>query len=241
MSVRSAVLQASAASVGIGRRAVMHPAVLFAVGNTCLALTQAEALGIGLNVALVTAMIAARCWELRRARPLGIPFALLAAVNVATAISVEVNLAARSASGEVSAGLSADVIAAHVSAFAFVSWAAGHLMAHRQEVHRGSARRVNESPQVYYGTGDLAAVCASGAVNPFSTPFVVIGLARSLTRGHSGGRARGHAAAFLHREVTAARLYGAGFTVGALTSSSVPGFAAAQVCWALAYFLFPRD
>lgn len=242
--MRGGVTEISATGIGraadTGRRAVMHPAVLFAAGNTSLALTQAERLGIALNVVLVTTMIVVRCWELRRARPLGIPFVLLAAVNVATAVSVEVNVAMRSAAGEVGTGLSADVIAAHVSAFAFVSWSAGHLMAHRQEVRGGSVRRVRENPQAYYGAADLAAVSASGAVNPFATPFVVIGLGRSLGNGRGGGWARGRFGAFVHREVTAARLYGVGFTVGALTSLSMPGFATAQACWAMAYFLFPR-
>lgn len=220
----------------------MHPAVLLAVGNTSLALTQAEPLGIGLNVALVTTMIVVRCWERRRARPLAIPFILLAAVNVATAVSVEVDLAMRAASGEVGTGLSADVIAAQASAVAFVLWAVGHLMASRQEMRRERVRRVSENPQLYYGFGDLTAVCAAGVVNPFSTPFVVIGLGRSLGRnGRGGGWPRSRFGAFVHREVTAARLYGVGFTVGALTSLSMPGFATAQACWAMAYFLFPRD
>lgn len=218
----------------------MHPAVLLAVGNTSLALTQAEPLGIGLNVALVTTMIIVRCWERRRTRPLAIPFVLLAAVNVATAVSVEVDLAMRAAGGDVGTGLSTDVIAAHASAVAFVLWAVGHLMASRQEVRRERAGRVRENPQLYYGFGDLTAVCAAGVVNPFSTPFVVIGLGRSLGSGRGEGRPRSRFGAFVRREVTAARLYGVGFTVGALTSLSMPGFATAQACWAMAYFLFPR-
>lgn len=220
-------------------RAVGHPAVLFASGNTCLATVHAELLGIAVNVGLVVGLVAARWWELHRDRAMGIPFVVLTAVNLLSAVSIEVNLAVP-AVGTGSRIEEANALAAHLSAVSFVLWGVGHLMAGRQDrLGRGDGRR-RVDPQMYYGVGDLAAVSAGGVFNPFSTPFVLVGLGRSLVRPRPVSAARTRLAHLIGRELTAARCYGIGFALGAVTSTDTPAFALAQVCWALAYFRFPR-
>lgn len=216
-----------------------HSAVLFAAGNTFLALTHAEVLGISLNVLLVLCLIGTRWWELRQQRSLGIPFVVLAAVNVATAVSIEVNVLRDFGTAGPSVAV-VDVVAAQVSAACLVLWALGHIMAGRRERLGGGVRTRGSDPQVYYGFGDLAAVNAAGTVNPFSFPFVVVGLMRSLVRPGPVSTTANRLTRFAARELTAARLYGIGFAAGAATSTAAPAFSLAQTCWTLAYFRFPR-
>lgn len=207
-------------AIALIHKGFRHPAFLLMAGNTALAFGQAQLVAFVLNIALTIAVYVARVVELRRDRSFGIPFSILVVVNLLTAASVELR------------HIHNETVSAHFSVFAYVAWAMGHVFAGRNERLKRTSRRWPENPQFYYGLGDVSAVNAGDKINPFSLPFMIIGLVRSLTIGR---------AATTLAEVTAARLYGTGYAVGAATSLSTPSFMAAQLLWALAYFHFPRD
>lgn len=212
------------------RSIVLHPALLFAFGNTALAVGHAEAIAIGLNIGLVFAILIARYVETVKKKPFGIPFSILAVVNFITAGSVIYsNLAG-----------SKTELLDYVAVFAYLAWGIGHLLAGWHERRRSSAKRISENPQVFYGVGDMLAVNASGSINPFSFPFMVTGFIKSIFIGKQV-KAKNKSIQFINSEITAARLYGFGFIVGAVTSVAVPYFFVAQVCWALGYFQFKKD
>lgn len=245
--------------------AVLHPAGLLSAGNTALAIGQAEPLGILLNIGLTATIFSARFLEVMTTRALGVPFLILALVNFLTAISVEFNKALGETGSAVFAqglktfdagglaqaltlfdasrwfSLDQAVIAGHVSALAFVVWGIGHLWAGRHEKRKTKAKHIRENPQTYYGVGDMAAVNASGSLNPFSFPFLLLGFVKSILIGHRFRKKGNDLEKFVQKDVTAARLYGLGFVVGALTSLGTLNFAIAQACWALAYFQFKKD
>lgn len=212
------------------RKVLFHPALLFAAGNTALALGYAEAVAISANIALLTALLAARSIEIIKKKPFGIPFTILAAVNFVTAGSiVYVNLTDGNT-----------YLLAYAAALAYVAWGVGHLFAAGHERRASTARKITENPQTFYGIGDMAAVNASGSLNPLSFPFMVAGFIKSMFIGRNP-RAKHKALRFISSEVTSARLYGSGFFVGALTSVALPYFAVAQICWGLAYIAFKKD
>lgn len=148
-------------------RALRHPAFLFSAGNTALAVGQAHLPALLLNIALTMLIYGARFFELRRQQPIGIPFVVLASVNLATAVSVEINKAMSFSGGLHFVSLDHQSIAAHISAFAYAAWTVGHIFAGRNEKTGVPARRAAENPQTYYGIGDIAAVNAAGTINPF--------------------------------------------------------------------------
>lgn len=209
---------------------ILHPALLFAAGNTALAVDHAEAIAITLNLGLVVALLVARYVEIVKKKPFGIPFSILAVVNFITAGSViYTNIAG------VKTGL-----LDYVAALAYIAWGIGHLLASRHERRASTAKRVIENPQVFYGIGDVSAVNASGSVNLYSFPFMIIGFLKSIFIGKRI-KTQSKVVRFLDSELTSARIYGIGFAVGAVTSLSVPYFVVAQICWAVGYFQFKKD
>jgi hypothetical protein len=114
------------------------------------------------------------------------------------------------------------------------------LFAGSHEKNDSAAQSPLENPQMFYGVGDMAAVNASGIVNLLSFPFMVLGFVKSVLIGRKPAQRNG-LSGFVQKEVTAARLYGAGYIIGALTSLVTINFAIAQMFWALAYFSFKRD
>jgi hypothetical protein len=116
----------------------------------------------------------------------------------------------------------------------------GHLLAGRHERRTTTAKHIAENPQVFYGVGDMSAVNASGSINPFSFPFMIIGFVKSIFIGKRI-QTKNKSLQFIDSELTAARIYGIGFLVGAITSFGAPYFVFAQICWAVGYFQFKKD
>jgi hypothetical protein len=213
------------------KKVILHPALLLAAGNAALAFGSAEAIAITLNILLVMAILITRWKEVRRNKPVGVPFVILALVNFITAGSVIYT--------NITGGKLVGLIG-YAAALAYIAWGIGHLFAGRHERHDSTAKRVSENPQVYYGIGDMSAVNASGSINPFSFPFMIIGFIKSVFIGKRI-ETKTKTIKFIDSELTAARLYGAGYLVGAVTSLSTPYFVVAQLCWGLAYFQFKKD
>ena len=213
------------------KKVVLHPALLLAAGNTALAFGHAEAVAIALNILLVIAILVARAKEVRQKRPFGVPFIILALVNFATAGSVIYrNVGSNDHVG----------VIGYAAALAFIAWGIGHIFAGHHERNGSTAKHISENPQVFYGVGDISAVNAGGSVNFFSLPFMIIGFIKSIFIGkHIETKSK--SVQFIDSEFTAARIYGAGYFVGALTSLSLPYFAIAQLLWSLAYFQFKKD
>lgn len=245
--------------------AVRHPAFLFSAGNTALAISQAEPLAIAINVILTLTIFVVRFIEVSRKRSLGVPFSILAGVNFLTAVSVEFNHALGGSGSHLFAvgiehlnfsdisnalpmahfhnllTLNRSILSAHVSALAYVAWGIGHLFAGHHEKANTVAKHPHENPQTYYGIGDMSAVNASGSINLFSFPIMLLGFVKSLFIGRTRQRSTNGFTKFVREEVTAARLFGVGYIVGAITSHSTLHFAIAQVFWSLAYFQFKKD
>ena len=207
--------------------AVIYPAFLFSAGNTVLALSHAEIFGILLNVGIALTILSSRVFEIASGRNFGIPFSILAIVNFLTFISIEANIYLGTHDG--------NLIAGHISAAAFLVWSAGHLFAAMREKRQDYAHNFSDNPQTYYGVADMLAVNAAGSLNPFSFPFMVVGFVRSIFTKHAANSKS------LLSEFTAARIYGVGYLVGAMTSLAIPGFAVAQFFWAMAYLQFKKD
>jgi hypothetical protein len=217
--------------VKILKKIVLHPALLLAAGNTALAFESAELIAISLNICLVVAILFSRWKEVLSNKPFGVSFTILALVNFFTACSVVyTNL------------VSTDPVKFldFVAAIAFVAWGVGHLLAGRLERHSKNAKRVAENPQFFYGIGDMSAVNASGSLNPYSFPFMIIGFVKSIFIGKSI-KTKSRLIKLMDLELTSARIYGIGFFIGALTSLTVPYFVVAQLFWGLAYFQFKKD
>lgn len=242
---------------------IRHPAFLFSAGNSALASGQAEPLGIILNFGLTTSIFVARYIETTNRKILGVPFSILAGVNFFSVLSIEFNKALGAGSNILVEGLKSldfslvaqaitmfdianlfstntAVLAGHISAMAFLVWGIGHLFAGMHERRNTQARSPLENHQTYYGFADMVAVNASGTVNLLSLPFMILGFVKSLFIGKTVGT-QGSFVAALNRELTAARLYGLGYLVGAMTSLSVLNFALAQLLWGLAYFQFKKE
>lgn len=213
------------------RLIILHPALLFAAGNTALAFGHAENVAITLNILLVTSILIARSFEIIKHAQFGIPFGILAVVNFFTAGSV---IYTNMQSPESFQFLD------YLAAFSYVAWGVGHLLAGRHERKASTAKRVAENPQVFYGMGDMSAVNASGSVNPYSFPFMIVGFIKSIFIGRQI-KSKNKSIRFINNEFTAARLYGAGFIIGAITSLGVPYFVIAQLLWGLGYFQFKKD
>ncbi len=212
------------------KKIILHPALLLSAGNTALAFESAGTFGIVLNILLLAAILAARIKEVQSKKPFGVPFVILALVNFATACSVIYENVHKGHAG----------LIAYAAAVAYIAWGIGHIFAGRNERHNDTAKRVSENPQVFYGIGDMSAVNASGSINPFSFPFMVVGFIKSIFIGKRI-QTKNKTIRLLDGELTAARIYGAGYLIGAITSLSTPYFVAAQLFWCLAYFQFKKD
>jgi hypothetical protein len=245
--------------------AAKHPAVLFSAGNVALIIGQAEPLAILLNIGLTLIIFSARFIEAFHSRTFGIPFSILASVNFLTAFSIEFNQALGIEGSRLFAeglrsvdmhaisnalfslnlhnliGTNQTVLAAHASASALIIWGFGSLFAARQEKKNVRAHRVKENPQAYYGAGDMIAVNAAGTLNLYSFPFMVFGFIKSMFIGRASKKKRNTVLYFAQGELTAARIYGIGYLIGALTSLVFLNFAIAQLLWALGYFGFKKD
>ena len=213
------------------KQSILHPALLLAAGNTALALESAEIIAVSLNALLLAAILFSRWQEVTKNKPFGVSFTILALVNFFTAGSVIFTNV-----------ISAEPVSImnYVAAIAFASWGVGHLLAGWHERKASKAKRVTENPQSYYGIGDMSAVNASGSLNPFSFPFMMIGFIKSIFIGKKV-RTKNKLIKLIDTELTSARFYGTGFFVGALTSQALPYFVLAQLFWGLAYFQFKRD
>jgi hypothetical protein len=209
---------------------IFHPALLFAAGNTALAVGHAEAIAITLNICLVLALLVARSIEIAKKKPFGIPFGILAIVNFLTAASVIYTNLTGDKTG----------LLDYVAALAYITWGIGHLLAGKHERRASTAKHITENPQVFYGVGDISAVNAGGNVNLFSFPFMLVGFIKSIFIGKQM-KTQNKTLRFVDSELTAARIYGIGYAVGAITSLSAPYFVIAQVCWAVGYFQFKKD
>jgi hypothetical protein len=208
----------------------LHPALLFAAGNTALAIGHAETVAVSINIVLVLVIIFARFMEFSKGKPFGVPFAILAVVNFITAASVVY----------VNVTTGKNHTLDYVAAGAYIAWGVGHLLAGRHERRASVAHGITENPQVLYGIGDISAVNASGSINLYSFPFMIIGFAKSV---FIGKRIKTELKLinFMDSELTAARIYGLGYFVGAVTSLTAPYFVVAQIFWGLAYFSFRKD
>ena len=213
------------------KQIILHPALLLAAGNTALAFESAEIIAVSLNILLVVAILFSRRTEVHKNKPFGVSFTILALVNFFTACSViYTNIA----------GTEPRHLLNYVAAIAFIAWGIGHILAGRHERHSSKAKRVSENPQFFYGIGDMSAVNASGSLNPFSFPFMIIGFAKSIFVGKRV-QTKSRFIKFIDMELTSARIYGTGFFIGALTTLNLPYFVAAQLLWGLAYYQFKKD
>lgn len=213
------------------KQIILHPALLFASGNSALAFESAETIAVTLNVLLVCAILFARRKEVSSKKTFGIPFMILALVNFLTAVSIIYTNISSNEQGQ---------FLDYVAAIAFVAWGIGHIFAARHERKSSTARKVADNPQFFYGIGNMSAVNASGSVNPYSFPFSIVGFIKSIFIGRRIDT-KNKVIQFVDSEVTAARIYGTGFFVGAITSLGVPFFVVAQLFWGLAYFQFKKD
>ncbi len=213
------------------KQTFLHPALLLAAGNTALAFESAEKIAVTINLILVGAIITSRITDVYRKRSFGVPFIILAFVNFFTAASIIYSGVTSNNRGQ---------LIYYIAPLAFVAWGVGHILAGRLEKSSSETKYVHENPQLYYGIGDMSAVNASGAINPFAFPFMILGFIKSLFIGTKIDN-QSKIIKFIDIEFTAARLYSVGFIIGALTSLSFPYFVVAQIFWAVAYLQFRRD
>lgn len=213
------------------KQTLLHPALLLAAGNTALAFESAEKIAVTVNLILVGAVITSRITDVYRKRSFGVSFIILALVNFFTAASIIYSNITSNDRGQ---------LIYYIAPLAFVAWGIGHILAGKLEKSSAETNYAHENPQLYYGIGDMSAVNASGNINPFAFPFMILGFIKSLL---INAKIETHSKIikFIDIEFTAARIYSVGFIVGALTSLSLPYFVVAQIFWAVAYLQFRRD
>lgn len=210
---------------------IAHPALLFEIGNVALAFGYATNVAIAVNVILVITIIFARYMTVERNKPYDVSFAILAAVGLFTAVSI---IYKTSNSGN---AFSLTIILAILT---YVFWAIGHVCAgYLQHVHKNAKSPIT-NPQFHYGIGDSLVVNVQGYVNWFSFPFTLLGFIKSMLTGKKK-KLRSKKAIMMYEQVSSARLYCAGFFLGAVASIAVPHLAIAQLFWGLAYLLFGKD
>lgn len=213
------------------KKIILHPALLLASGNTALAFGSAENIAIILNVLLVTAILYSRIKEVIKKGTKGVSFSILAAVNFFTALSViYTNFIINDKTELIS----------YLAALSYLSWGIGHIFAGMNEKRSKTSRTVSKNPQFYYGIGDMSAVNASGSVNPWSFPFMIVGFIKSMFIGKKF-ITKSKIINLIDNELTSARIYGTGFFIGAITSITIHYFMIAQLLWGLAYFQFKKD
>ena len=227
-----------------------------------MAIGQAGSIAITVNLLLTITLFAIRFNEVRKSKKPGAPFVIAAAVNIFTALSIEFNRALGTGGSRLLATglrhfnthdlssaismmhihnlLSTDkmVLAANISALAYIAWAVGHLYAGQHEKNNTIPKSPRDNPQLYYGIGDISAVNASGSVNVLSIIIMVLGFIKSTLMGRKTKDTKNIVVIFIKQNLTSPRLYGLSYIVGAATSLAIPHFAIAQVFWALAYFQF---
>ncbi|MBP7837385.1 hypothetical protein KA021_01645 [Candidatus Saccharibacteria bacterium] len=214
------------------KKIVLHPALLFTAGNTVLALEHAELYASTLNVFVLLVIVLVRLTESsKRYKTRGMPFIILALVNLITAGSVI---------HKNSTGTDTVTAASYFTVISFIAWGLASIFAGLQERQKKSARAVLKNPQFYNGIGDMSAVNASGVINPISFPFMIIGFAKSFLIGRKI-KTKHRLFKNIDKNLTSARLYGLGFFIGAATSLDLPYFVVAQLFWGLAYFQFKKE
>ncbi len=207
---------------------VLHSALLFEIGNFCLALLYAETIAIALNALLILAILIARWFRVVKKKPYDVSFVILSLVQFFTAGSIIYN------------GFNTLHAGVILAAFTYLAWGTGHLWAGYAERHKKLRRHVGNNPQFYYGVGDMLVVNVQGSLNLYSFPFTVLGFLKSLTVGKSK-QIHNKQYRKLYQEISSARLYALAFVVGAVTSIAIPLLVVAQLFWALAYLLFGKD
>ena len=206
--------------------ALKYPATLFMIGNTFLALYKAGPFGFYANVLLTFLVFFAKFFELYSKRKIGVPFIVLAVVNIFTAISIELHVL------EVSSFFSMDteVLSSHIAAVAFIFWAIGHLFVSAHQRNGTRASNFFHNPQFFYGISDIISIHALGIINWYSLPFSLFGLLKTIFRKYSDYLS------FL----TPARLYALSYLVGIFFALDSPYFVFAQLFWALGYLQFKK-
>ncbi|MDQ5886642.1 MAG: hypothetical protein QG628_1039 [Patescibacteria group bacterium] len=210
------------------REIVLHSALLFELGNLCLALLYAEKVAITLNILLISAIFIARWLHVIKKKPYDVSFLILSLVQFFTAGSIIYN------------GFNELHVGVILAATTYIAWGTGHLWAGYLESHKKSRRHVGNNPQFYYGIGDMLVVNVQGSLNVYSFPFTVLGFFKSLIIGKSK-HIRSKNGRKVYQEVSSARLYALAFIIGAATSLTTPLLVVAQLFWASAYLLFGKD
>lgn len=210
------------------QKIMLNSALLFELGNFCLALLYAETTAVVLNSLLIMAILIARWLNVAREKPYDVSFIILSLVQFFTAGSIIYNGFDT---------LQTDII---LAAFTYIAWGTGHLWAAYSERNKKLRHHVSKNPQFYYGIGDMLVVNVQGSLNIYSFPFTVLGFIKSLTVGRSK-KIRSKRYLKLYQEVSSARLYALAFAIGAITSTAMPLFVVAQFFWAFAYILFGKD
>ena len=210
---------------------ISHPALLFEVGNVALAIGYAETVAIVVNILLVVAILIARWTTVVRKKPYDISFIILACVNFFTGLSVLYKATI------IDDGLT---VGSTLAALTYIFWAIGHFYAGRLQNKNKKAQTALKNPQFHYGIGDMLVVNVQGTLNVFSFPFTVAGFIKSVLTGRKK-TIRKRVIRQLYMQVSSARLYAAGFIVGAVSTYDVLHLAVAQVLWALAYLHFGKD
>lgn len=196
-------------SLSFLRALLLCPAVMFATGNLVFALAKAEVVGITVNALIVLAAWGSRIYELASGKSFGLPFYVLAVVNIITAASILQH-----------SGFSLT----ELGALAFLCWGVGHGLAGYYTARDKVAKTRLLDFQLYYGVGNLAinpgnlyagAVFLAGTVLALVWPQVYMRPAWV-------------------RPVTPNRLYALAFFIAAGMSFSTPGVAVANLLWAVA-------
>lgn len=210
---------------------ISHSALLFEVGNVALAFGYATNVAIAVNVLLVVAIIIARYVTVVRHKPYDVSFVILAAVGLFTAASIIYKTV------DTGNGFSLTLLLAILT---YIFWAIGHLCAgYLQHVHK-NAKTPIINPQFHYGIGDMLVVNVQGYINWYSFPFTFLGFAKSMLTGKKK-KLQNKNMITLYEQISSARLYCAGFFLGAIASIAVPHLAIAQLFWGLAYLQFGKD
>lgn len=243
----SVPLSASAGRGGMLRRLFLDmagsPAVLFAGGNLVWSFATAEPWGVGLNIAVASGVAGARLRDSLTGSRTGIPFYIIAATNALTALSVLANGAMQMGVSEMfNVAANPEARKCILSAVAFAGWTVAHFLFGLHEKKDARHRTVLGNPQVHAGYADVAIVQAdaAAAVNLWSLGFMVAGFARALCETRGDEPVRG-LRDFAVRHATPARLYGAGYMVGALMALGNPLYAAAQALWGIGYLVMYAD
>ncbi len=196
------------------------------IGNTFLALYKAGPFGLYANIFITFFVFCAKFFEIYYNKKIGIPFTVLAIVNIFTAISIELQLLQSNATFS----FDTNAISSHIAAGAFVFWAIGHFFVSQHQRNGTRASNFFHNPQFFYGVSDIISIHALGIINWYSLPFALLGLFKTIFSKYV------HIISFL----TPARLYAISYAVGIYFALDSLYFALAQLFWALAYLQFKK-